>query len=92
MLGGKRSSLTPPPPGVESLKPSAIRPFIESNAEGDEAENIDDNDGDALLALASSAEIKYRKGTVENDQLVLLLDAGKAGCKETRRIHPKLQV
>ena len=70
----RQATLTPPPAAAASM-PSLNN--VNSASAADDAEEDFD--------VSQVAGINYRKGTVESDQMVLLLGIVKTGCREVRR-------
>jgi hypothetical protein len=70
----RQASLTPTPAASSSMPP-----LINLNS----ARAVDDAEED--FDVSQVAGINYRKGTVESDQMVLLLATVKSGCREVRR-------
>ena len=67
--------LPPPPPAASSSLNN-----VNSTAEAADLDDLFD-----LSQLAGLSTIVYRKGTLECDEMVGLLNAAKIGCRELRR-------
>ena len=82
----RQGSLTPPP-ATASSNPENTTAMETANATAtatDAAATATDN-AEEEVDVSQLAGINYRKGTVECDQMVLLLATVKLGCREVRR-------